>query len=119
MRDNRKFILLIDDSTDLQDLLKMVFEAKGYRVDCTSNGQEALSLLQVTTHMPVMDGFEFRSLQNQDRRYKHIPVVVMTGDTEDDLEGRMKNPDVIMRKPFQLNSMLNCITPFMTSPNLH
>lgn len=87
----RKHILIVEDSTDLQSLLRTLFENEDYTVLQASNGQEALevlhnqaqlpSLILLDIMMPIMDGLEFRSKQQQDPRLANIPVIVMTAGT--------------------------------------
>ncbi len=88
----KKHILIIEDSTDLQALMGRLFKSEGYTVSQALNGREALDFLKSTTElpslilldimMPVMDGFEFRNEQRKDSRLASIPVVVMTADSE-------------------------------------
>jgi two-component system response regulator VicR len=74
-KNSGKLILIVDDSKDNQDLLKLVLVSKGYSVHCASNGQEALvmlfelsilpDLILLDAKMPVMDGYEFRVQQKK------------------------------------------------------
>lgn len=117
-----KLILVVDDSTDNQDLLKMLLVAKGHNVYCVSNGKEALSLLSelsnlpdlilLDAQMPVMDGHEFRVEQCKNERLKDIPVVVMTGDTDEDLEEKMIHPQKILMKPLDIATLVDSISDF-------
>lgn len=119
---SNKLILVVDDSTDNQDLLKMLLVAKGYNVYCVSNGKEALSLLSELSHlpdlilldaqMPVMDGHEFRVEQCKNERIKDIPVVVMTGDADEDLDDKMIHPQKILMKPFDITMLVDSVSNF-------
>ncbi len=87
-----KRLLVVEDSQDLQELTKELFETEGYEVYCSSNGQEALNFLRgesprpdlilLDLMMPVMDGYEFRKVQMQDTDLAAIPVVVITADAD-------------------------------------
>jgi two-component system chemotaxis response regulator CheY len=87
-----KHALIIDDSEDMQELLTLLLQSKGYQTDCTSNGEEALSLLNsceslpsvilVDFRMPVMDGCSFIQMQRDCPRLKNIPVIMMTAEDE-------------------------------------
>jgi CheY-like chemotaxis protein len=97
----------------------MYLEAQGMRVDCASDGEEALALLVAAStlpdyilldsRMPVMDGPEFRRAQTASERLKHIPVVVMSGENDDELKARMLAPYKILTKPLQLDLLLECL----------
>lgn len=122
-KDTGKYILLVDDSVDIQGLLKLLLESKGYKVHCAFNGQEALTfldradelpeLIMLDAHMPVMDGYEFREHQAQNSRIKDIPVIVMTGESFQNLDHQMNFPDAHLLKPLQLRSVLDGILPFL------
>lgn len=113
-----KHILIVEDSPDQQFLLKMFLEANGYTADCTSNGEEALSLLRsnakrpitilLDLNMPVMGGFDFRRLQRQDPLIKDIPVIVMSAEDNVALTHQKTDADVI-KKPVNIANLLEVI----------
>jgi len=118
-KDQSKQILLVDDSSDQQILLRKLLEANGYTVDCTSNGAEALSLLNscntlpemilLDLRMPIMDGISFRDNQVADPRLREIPVVLMTGDDEIEVIRAKTNSTDILVKPFNISSLLETV----------
>jgi CheY-like chemotaxis protein len=114
-----KHALIIDDSEDMQELLTLLLQSKGYRTDCTSNGEEALSLLNssedlpsvilVDYRMPQMDGCSFIQYQRESPRLRHIPVIMMTA--EDDIESLKKKTNIlqILVKPLSMASLLHAV----------
>lgn len=111
-----KRILIIEDSMDIQLVLKQLFDMEGYDVECVANGQDALILLNRTDRlpdlifldlmMPVMDGFEFRSEQMKDARLAQIPVVVMSADGNLSAKrGRLSGAEAI-KKPVDMDVLL-------------
>lgn len=124
----RKHIFIIDDSADNQNLLSLLFEAQGYRVNCASNGEEALFLLNdmvklpdlilLDAQMPQMDGYQFRIEQKKDARIRNVPVIVMTGDDDTQMSQKMNNPAGILTKPLHIRSVIDCLAPFL-SDNHH
>jgi CheY-like chemotaxis protein len=78
-------LLLVEDSIDLQEVTRELFELEGYEVYCSGNGEEALvflrcaglkpDLILLDLMMPVMDGFL------ADPAIATIPVVVITADS--------------------------------------
>ncbi len=104
-----KYILIVEDSSDLRALLREFFEGEGFNIRLASNGQEALDLLKTTKTlpsfilldlmMPIMDGYTFREEQRRDQRFSSIPVVVMTADGQG--EEKTKNLGVkgFLKKP--------------------
>jgi CheY-like chemotaxis protein len=80
-------ILIVDDDPDIREALARLLEAEGYRCANAANGREALdyllaqpvpALILLDLTMPVMDGFDFRSVQVDVDRLREIPVVVMS-----------------------------------------
>lgn len=118
-KNSESLILIVDDSADNRELLKVVLESRGYRVHCASNGVEALSLLHelsllpdlilLDAQMPEMDGYQFRLKQSQSERLKDIPVIVMTGDSDRQMSADMLIPQQILMKPIDLNLLLDSI----------
>lgn len=113
---SRKHILVVDDSADIQVLLKVILESNGYVVDCTSNGEEALTVLHsaeqlpdlifLDIHMPVMDGRELQARLRGDARLSSIPVVVMTGEENmTPIDGVAPSGEVLIN-PLHLKSIV-------------
>lgn len=120
-----KNILIIDDAVDTQELLRLSLESRGHKVECRSNGADALTFLEnesqlpdiilVDLRMPVMDGFGFLKLKRDNPRLKDIPIVVMSADGDGkSIRGRIKPPDDskspdILLKPLNMKSVIGAI----------
>ncbi|MFC1975551.1 chemotaxis protein CheW, partial [Chloroflexota bacterium] len=85
--DQRKTILVVDDSITTRTLEKNILEAVGYEVKLATDGKEALGVLATDglphlivsdINMPRLDGFELTSRIKQDTRYTDIPVILVT-----------------------------------------
>jgi CheY-like chemotaxis protein len=83
-----KNILVVEDDTLMSGAIRMVLEWEGHHVTCAENGREALELLRSTDLpdlilldllLPVLDGRQFLSEQEQDPSLRSIPVVVVSG----------------------------------------
>ena len=79
-------ILVVDDESDIVNLLKLILETEGYRVLPAYDGDEALGLAQMEVPdlvlldlmMPGKSGLEVcRTLKNQ-QRTRNTPVIVFT-----------------------------------------
>ncbi len=114
-----KQVLIVEDSADMQDLLKLILESKGYKTNCTSNGEEALAALNsgnplpdvilLDLRMPIMDGYEFITRQRQIPKFKNIPVIVMSGDDDSKLTRSQANLENVLHKPLNMNSVIEAV----------
>lgn len=85
-------ILSVDDSAIVRIMIKKGVEALGYGFLEASEGQEALSVLArefkeislilLDWNMPGMNGMEFLNIIKADKRYKGIPVMMVTTESE-------------------------------------
>jgi PAS domain S-box-containing protein len=87
-------VLLVDDDTEIRDLMARTLEKAGWFVSGAGNGQEALEIMDsqqprlilLDLMMPVMDGFGFLATLRARPEWQHIPVIVVTAKdlTEED-----------------------------------
>lgn len=107
----KRLILIVEDSSDLQVLLRQMLERQGYMVVCADNGQAALDTLRAAAAlpgvilldlmMPVMDGIEFRRQQMLDPRLAQVPVVIMTADANPLPKAQQVSAVALVRKPIR------------------
>lgn len=78
-------ILLVDDNSDILEVIRVILENEGYDVATAGNGADALAQLRaglvpqliiLDLTMPVMDGWEFRNHQLADPALRDIPTIV-------------------------------------------
>jgi CheY-like chemotaxis protein len=88
-------ILVVEDDTVTQKLVKRILIRNDYKVFTADNGAEAVTILKngelrhvdiVITdyHMPEMNGYELTSYINEN--HPHIPVVIMSGADQEELD---------------------------------
>ncbi len=85
-------ILSVDDSTIIRKILRGVAETLEYGFLEATNGQEALdvlaenyqevALIVLDWNMPVMDGFQALQSMKADERFRSIPVMMATTESE-------------------------------------
>lgn len=102
-------VMIIDDDREIHLLMSKQLEAL-YDVACAASGKEALDVLKtgplpqlilLDIAMPEMDGYEVLSRIKSDSRLKDIPVVFLTGMTDEGAELKGLNSDVVdyLKKP--------------------
>lgn len=118
---NSKRVLIVEDSADLQELLSHLLAGEGHQMFCAGNGKEALDILRamkldelpdiilLDLMMPEMDGFEFREIQLNTQALSKIPVVVMTADSNANLQADRLQAQQILKKPVDLQVILSVI----------
>ena len=107
--DKRPVILTVDDDEMNLLLMKRIF-AKDADICCLNSGSKALEWLAehdpdivlLDYHMPAPNGFDILKNMKEDKRLAKIPVIIVTGDIEADLEceGFMLGATDFIRKPF-------------------
>lgn len=111
-------ILLIEDDSDLADVIVEVLRTEGYRVAYARDGKAALELLKeqelpdlilLDLMMPNMNGWEFREAQMRDARIAKIPVVVLSATGE---RARPIDAALVLRKPVTLETLLRAAQEF-------
>ena len=106
-------ILIIDDDTELSDMLGEYLQAEGFSITRVFDGkagvQQALTGLYdaivLDVMMPVLDGFE---VLRQIRSQSNVPVLMLTakGDDIDRIVGLEIGADDYLPKPFNPRELL-------------
>ena len=109
-------ILLVDDNDEFRSYLSSELEASGYAVSQAREGESALNLCPTAAPdivvtdlmMPGMDGLEFTRRLKSNLETSHIPVVLLTARTAEDirLEGYETGADAYLTKPFIMDMLL-------------
>ena len=115
-------ILLVDDETDLLEMLQSIFQRAGYtRILTAASGKAALkiwkeakpSMIILDVMMPGMDGI---AVLKEIRRTSRIPVLMLTarGEAEDRIAGFEGGADDYLPKPFLPKELLLRVQAIMS-----
>lgn len=123
-KSSKPSILIVEDSLDIQESLKQLFESENYDVQIASHGQEALDYLRsgakhpniilLDLMMPIMDGYEFRKIQYLDEALSRIPVVIMTADGHVEEKSAKLGGAAFLKKPVDIDIILNTVYKYRT-----
>lgn len=110
-----KRILLVDDERSIRESLSKVLRAENYEVVVGENGQEAIEkhgaeridLLILDLNMPVKDGWA--TLEWLAKINPLLPVVLITGRSNQRALAETAGADVLMEKPLDLLLLLQTI----------
>lgn len=114
-----KTVLVVDDESDIRELLSYNLTREGFIVESFSNPVLSIEYLQKNNPdiilsdwlMPEMDGIEFCRKLKMDKRYKHIPIIMITckSNESDKLTAYQIGADDYLIKPFRIKELIERI----------
>jgi two-component system alkaline phosphatase synthesis response regulator PhoP len=106
----KEHIFIIEDETDIRDVVEYNLSREGYSVDSFSDGEAGLHAIQKQTPdlvlldlmLPGLDGIEICRQLKQDQRTSGIPIIMITAKSEesDVVLGLGMGADDYVSKPF-------------------
>lgn len=120
-------ILLTDDEPMIRELFRRVLEHDGHETVLAANGREALTivadrapdLILVDLTMPVMDGLGFLRVLRANRKWKQIPVIVLTAmsDRQNILAAKeLGVQDYLLKADFSMASLRDRVGKYVAAP---
>jgi len=107
----KKKILIVEDETEMVEMLKIRLEANDYDVISAFDGVAGLAaakkekpdIIILDLMLPKMDGYKVCGLLKADTRYKKIPIIMFTAKAQDtDMAlGREVGAEAYITKPFE------------------
>ncbi|MBO5973952.1 MAG: response regulator transcription factor [Clostridia bacterium] len=108
-----KTVLIVEDESNIRELLRMYLEQEGYTVESAQNGSEGLrtfkrvhpDLVLLDLMMPVMDG---NQMIRELRTFSKTPVIMLTakGEMMDKVAGLELGADDYITKPFEMREVM-------------
>lgn len=119
--------LVVDDHTEIRNMLALVLASAGYAVRCAENGAKALAavileqpdVILLDARMPVMDGWQFihayRALPGMKAR-----LVLMSAEFGLEVSSARALADAYVPKPFNVHELLNALEgqPASAAPDM-
>lgn len=112
-------ILVVDDYSVSQRLLRQILQNGGYLVDVAQDGFQALEQIEATAFdlvmldvsMPRMDGLQVLSHLRSDERFKTLPIVMLTASGDDQVRETAKKTgaNAFLTKPSSSTEVLSTI----------
>jgi CheY-like chemotaxis protein len=119
MPNANRFVLLVEDDSDLRAAVAEILTDEGFRVVRAADGREGLAALEsglefcailLDIRMPVMDGLEFRRRQLGDPRIAGIPVIAFSTNSTEEAEIRALGIEHSISKPVELAALLEALS---------
>lgn len=106
-------ILIVEDNSDILDMLKVMLGAEGYIVLTATDGaqamatirEESLDLVILDLMLPIVDGLE---VCKRVREFSQVPIIVLTAKTSevDKIVGLNTGADDYVEKPFSPGELI-------------
>jgi two-component system phosphate regulon response regulator PhoB len=107
---SKEQILVVDDEEDILELVRYNLAMEGYRIICSTTGEDALSkaraerldLIILDLMLPGIDGLEVTRKLKDNSKTRSIPIVMLTakGEEPDIVTGLELGADDYITKPF-------------------
>ncbi len=111
-----KKILIVDDESDVTDLLAYHLKAKGFQVEAINNPNGSIGLARtflpdlviLDIMMPELNGIQICRMLRADSNLKRVPVIFLTAKAEenDRIQGLEIGADDYLSKPFSTKELV-------------
>lgn len=122
MTDEVKTVLVVDDDPDAREFLTTVLQDNGFRTTTAQDGTEAIAMIEETVPdlitldiaMPEKSGVAVYRKLREDDRLKTVPVIIITGISEDfekfiSSRRQVPPPEGYIAKPVDHQQFLNMV----------
>jgi DNA-binding response OmpR family regulator len=112
-----KKILIIEDDSDIQLLLRLMLTANGYEVESSAVGNIVYErnsnlpdLVILDKQLPDASGSDLCHYLKTSKSKGNIPVIMISATPGAEQEAKAAGADFFLEKPFHMNAMLQQIT---------
>ncbi|MDP3481146.1 MAG: response regulator [Desulfoprunum sp.] len=121
---DKKLILVVDDDTDLVEMVAMKLESKNFRVAKAYDGVEAMAkikeerpaLIILDVMMPRKDGYTLCDELKKSEEYKAIVIILLTAVTDaisstnyTHMGGKTTLADDFIAKPIDMDKLVEIV----------
>lgn len=114
-----KLVLTVDDSRTMREMVAFTLRKAGYEVREAEDGQKAVDLLKSTPahviitdlNMPVMDGVTLIRTLRADARFRSVPILMLTTESDASKKAEGKNAGATgwLVKPFDPEKLIEVV----------
>jgi DNA-binding response OmpR family regulator len=121
--------LVVEDDDGVARLLQFILQGEGYTVTRVADGAAARALIAselppdvVTLDAMLSDttGRELLETMRANLDWKHVPVLMLSAELEEDVEPSLDDADIIgyMEKPFRAEELHACLARLLKGTSL-
>jgi CheY-like chemotaxis protein len=125
IQDRQKSVLVVDDDPTVVKALKDSLVKAGFHVQVAHHGLQALQVIKehqpdliiLDILMPLLDGFRTARILKFDKRYKDIPIIVLTSRATNGERkiGEQVGADEYLYKPFRPPQVTNLVQRYLNA----
>ncbi len=117
-----KKVLVIDDDEDILEILNIIFQENGYEIVLSSTGEAAehiriiqpdIVLLDVRIVGSAKSGVEICKEIKSQLETRHLPVMLVSGETDLAILAEECGADAYVAKPFDIFELLAQVQKFL------
>ena len=120
----KKYILLVEDDEFLAELYATKLTLEGFEVGLANDGEKGLKMVKARTPdlvlldiiLPKMDGFEVLKNMKEDKKYKDLPVILLTNLSQKDEVAKgldLGAADYLIKAHFMPSEVIKKIRKFL------
>jgi len=112
-------VLTVDDSRTIREMLRQTLADAGFKVFQAVDGVEGLEILDRSAprvivtdiNMPRMDGFAFIENVRRDGRWRGVPILVLTTESDQEKKNRAREAGATgwIVKPFNPTKLVEAV----------
>ena len=117
-----KKIVVVDDDEGILEVVQIVLEGEGYRVQTCQNGAclyyYALQLPDLILLDVLLSGEDGRALCKKlksDKRTAHIPVIMLSAHSDANKIANVSGADAFLEKPFDVDALIDLVEHYLFS----
>ena len=119
-----KKILIIDDSQELVDVFKIIFEKQGYEIIgktsatdiFTIASETKIDILFLDVYLNHTNGREICRKLKANPSTNYFPIILMSGTPANLIDPEECNADGFMEKPFNIENITDTINSLLNLP---
>ncbi len=122
-----KKILVVDDDESIVEVVQLILEGEGYRVQTNMDGnlQPLLKAMQpdlilLDMLLSGVDGRDICKQLKSNPQTAHIPVIMLSAHSETDKAANVSGADDFLEKPFDVEALIAIVEKHLasTSPEI-
>jgi len=125
MRNERKRILIVDDDTELINVMRIYFQRSGFEAETADSGRKALKVFDsfkpdamiLDILMPRMDGVKVCKAIRVDKGNLTMPIIALTGFHKEKTKREIieAGANLYLTKPVDISRLIKHIKDLMPS----